>query len=85
MTARHRNGQFAHKPVRDAAPMLLVSPKCARVSKGNYTKAANQRAKVRAVAEALDAEVRAAKYARSTLGILERHNGVGAEWLGVFL
>lgn len=80
---RHSNGQFA--PRQFTAPLVRIARKSPPHVKGAKTKAANQRAKVRAVADVLAAEVRAAKYARSTLGILERHNGVGGDWLGVFL
>ena len=55
------------------APLVDAARKSPPHVKGAKTKAANQRAKVRAVAEALAAEVRAAK------------GGVGAEWLAVFL
>jgi len=57
MTARHRNGQFACKPVREAAPLCIAARKSEPHVRGAATKAARNRALVQAVAEKLRTEV----------------------------
>ena len=52
---RHRNGQFAARPVRDAVPLCIATTKSARVTKGNLTRAREQKTKVFAVAAVLSA------------------------------
>lgn len=57
VSARHRNGQFACKPVREAAPLCIAARKSEPHVRGAATKAARNRALVQAVAEKLRAEV----------------------------
>lgn len=49
-------GKALFKPSRLAVPMLVARVKCERVSRGNRTRAAKQRARVLAVAAILRAE-----------------------------